>query len=55
MALGEIGWVVRTGLIWLRIRASGGLSGFHKLLRSSLVAVQLATSREALIYMELVS
>jgi hypothetical protein len=25
MALGEIEWVVWTGLIWLRIRTSGGL------------------------------
>jgi hypothetical protein len=55
--LREIGWdsIVWTGLIWLRIGTSGGLLrtrlltfGFHKMLGSSGVAAQLATSQEGL-------
>jgi hypothetical protein len=48
--LNEFVWI---GLIWLRIGTSGGLlwtrqwtSGFHKMLGSSWVAVQLAASQE---------
>jgi hypothetical protein len=48
--------VVQTGLTWLRIGTSGELLwtfGFHKMLRSSWVAAQLAASQERFSSVEL--
>jgi hypothetical protein len=55
MDLREVGWDGRIGSMWLRIGTGGGLmwtrwwtSGFHKMLGSSRVAAQLATSQKGL-------
>jgi hypothetical protein len=53
--------LILIGLIWLRMRTSGGavvntvmnFRGFHKMLGNSSVAVQLAVSQEGLSSMEL--
>jgi hypothetical protein len=47
--------VVWTGLVWLRIRKIGELSGIHKMLGNYRVAAQLVASRVALSSKELVS
>jgi hypothetical protein len=50
--------VLWSGLIWLRIRTSGGhlwIFGFHKILENYWAAAQLTVYQEGLIFMKLVT